>query len=828
MSIVCKTILSKTNIKLRSSLTAVLACVFLLVAAIAYTQSPANRYQMPSQVLVDIVDAPPTPEVSVSPDKKWILLLERPSLPPISELGEPELRIAGLRLSPQTNGRSRTNPSNGLKLIRIDDLNERTILGLPGDPAIEYVRWSPDGKWISFTHTTEKGVELWAANVENAEAKKLIEQAVNTTVTGGPAWISDGRSLLVALVPESRGQAPEKPPVPAGPTIQENIGKTAPVRTYQDLLENTYDESLFDYYSTAQLARITVEGVVKHLGKPSIIASFSPSPDGGFILVHTIHRPYSYLVPCSSFPMWIDVIDIEGNPIHRVADLPLQEEVPVAFGSVPTGPRSVSWRGDKPHTLFWSEALDGGDAGKPAEKRDRLFQQTAPFDGNPEPFITLDLRFAGIQWRSDNLALVSEYWWRTRKQRSWIVSPGKPASNPELLFDLSFEDRYNNPGTPMMKQNNMGQSVLLTADSGQSLFLNGEGASPEGDRPFVDRYDLMNRSSMRLFRSEAPYYERPIDILDDAAQYLLVIRESQKEPPNFFVRDLQGGNMRQLTRFPNPTPQLEGMHKEIIKYTRSDGVELSATLYLPPDYDPKRDGPLPTLMWAYPREFKSADAASQVSGSPYSFARLNGMSTPIWLAIGYAVLDGPTMPIIGEGDAEPNDTYVEQLVSSAEAAVDEMVRRGISEHGRIAIGGHSYGAFMTANLLTHSDLFATGIARSGAYNRSLTPFGFQAEERTFWEAPEVYFTMSPFMNAENINEPILLIHGELDNNSGTFPIQSERYYHSLKGLGKTARLVMLPYESHGYRARESILHMLWEMEEWLDRYVKAAKPAPGK
>jgi len=828
MSIACKTLVSKSNIKFRTSLATVSVCVFLLVTAIAQAQSPANGYQTPCQALVDIVDAPPTPGVSLSPDKKWMLLLERPSLPPISELAEPELRIAGLRLSPQTNGRSRTNPSNGLKLIRIDDLEERAILGLPSDPAIEYVRWSPDAKWISFTHTTEKGIELWIANIRTAKAKKLIEQEVNTTVAGGPIWISDSRSLLVALIAESRGQVPEKPRVPAGPTIQENIDKTAPVRTYQDLLENAHDESLFDFYSTAQLARISVEGVVKHLGKPGIIAGFSPSPNGEYILVHTIHRPYSYLVPYSSFPMSIDVIDIEGNPAHRVADLPLQEEVPVAFGSVPTGPRSVSWRADKPNTLFWAEALDGGDAGKPAEKRDRLFQQAAPFVDKPAPFSTLALRFAGVQWGSEDLALVSEYWWRTRKLRTWMVSPGKPVSDPELLFDLSFEDRYNNPGTPMMKQNDMGRSVLMTADSGRTLFLNGEGASPEGDRPFVDRFDLVNKQSERLFRSEAPYYEQPLDILDDTAQYLLLIRESQKEPPNLFIRDLQDGKMKQLTRFPNPTPQLEGMHQELIKYTRSDGVELSATLYLPPDYDPKRDGPLPTLMWAYPQEFKSADAAGQVSGSPYSFAQLNGMSTPIWLALGYAVLDGPTMPIIGEGDAEPNDTYVEQLVSSAEAAVEEMVRRGISERGRIAIGGHSYGAFMTANLLTHSDLFATGIARSGAYNRSLTPFGFQAEERTFWKAPDVYFTMSPFMNADKINEPILLIHGELDNNSGTFPIQSERYYHALKGLGKTARLVMLPYESHGYRARESILHMLWEMEKWLDRYVKATKPASGE
>jgi dipeptidyl aminopeptidase/acylaminoacyl peptidase len=776
-------------------------------------------------VLVDIIDAPPTPGVSLSPNNEWMLLLERPSLPPISELAEPELRIAGLRLSPQTNGRSRTSPSNGLKLVRIDDLEERPISGLPADPRIEYVRWSPDGSWISFTNTTDHGIGLWVVNVQTARAVELIEPAINTTLAGGPVWVADSRTLLVALVPESRGPAPERPSVPAGPTIQENIDKTAPARTYQDLLQDAYDESLFQYYATAQLATITIDGVLEQLGEPGIIADFTPSPNGEYILVETIHRPFSYLVPYYSFPTRVEVIDLTGAPVHLVADLPLQEEVPVAFGSVPTGPRNVSWRGDKPATLSWVEALDGGDAGRQAEERDLVMQHPSPFDGEPQPLVTLGYRLAGMSWGTDDLAIVAEMWWRTRQMRTWIVRPGRPGSEPDLLFERSYEDRYNDPGYPMMQQNDMGQYVLLTADGGRSLFLSGPGASPEGDQPFIDKFDLRNKQSERLFRSEAPYYEQPVEMLDERGRYILVRRESQQDPPNYFVRDLRSGDLRQITFFPDPTPQLAGMQKELITYPRSDGVELSGTLYLPPGYDAQRDGPLPMLMWAYPREFKSADAASQVAGSPYRFTRLSGWSTPLWLTLGYGVLDGPTMPIIGEGEAEPNDSYVEQLVASAEAAVDEVVRRGVAERGRIGIGGHSYGAFMTGNLLTHSDLFSAGIARSGAYNRSLTPFGFQAEERTFWEAPEVYFTMSPFMNADKMNEPILLIHGEMDNNSGTFPIQSERYYHALKGMGKTARLVMLPYESHGYSARESILHMLWEMEQWLDRYVKQAQPA---
>ncbi|MRR10727.1 S9 family peptidase, partial [bacterium] len=323
----------------------------------------------------------------------------------------------------------------------------------------------------------------------------------------------------------------------------------------------------------------------------------------------------------------------------------------------------------------------------------------------------------------------------------------------------------------------------------------------------------------RLFRSEAPHYELPVEILDPAQGTFLTRRESVSEPPNYYVRNLKTNSDRALTAFPHPTPQIAGVYKELIRYEREDGVKLTGTLYLPPGKKPA-DGPFPLLMWVYPQEFKSADAAGQVTDSPYRFVRVSPMSPLLWLAAGYAVLDDPTMPIVGEGQAEPNDTYVKQLVAGARAAVDEMVRRGIAERGRIAIGGHSYGAFTTANLLAHTDLFAAGIARSGAYNRTLTPFGFQAEERTFWQAPETYFIMSPFSHADKIKKPLLLIHGEADNNPGTFPMQSERFFSALKGHGATVRLIMLPHESHGYRARESLLHMAAEMTDWLQACIR--------
>ena len=437
--------------------------------------------------------------------------------------------------------------------------------------------------------------------------------------------------------------------------------------------------------------------------------------------------------------------------------------------------------------------------------------------------ITIGLRFSGISWGNDDLAIINSWWWKTRQIQAWTTRPGKPDAEPNLLIDRSWEDRYGDPGQPLTRRTDKGTWVLLTADKGKTLFLKGNGASPEGDRPFLDEFDLATHETTRLFHSEAPYYESPVRLFDVNKRLLLTRRESITEPPNYFMRDLKKNEMTQVTTFPHPTPQFKDVQKEMIRYQRADSLQLTATLYLPADYN-SDDGPLPMLMWAYPQEFKSADAAGQVTDSPFRFVRIGWSSPLLWLAHGYAVLDDPTMPIVGEGDEEPNDSFVEQLVSSAQAAVDEVVRRGVADPERLAIGGHSYGAFMTANLLAHSDLFRLGIARSGAYNRTLTPFGFQAEERTLWESPEIYFGMSPFMHAEKINEPILLIHGEADNNSGTYPLQSKRFYAALKGHGAIARLVMLPHESHGYRARESVLHMLYESADWLDRYVKNAEP----
>ncbi len=609
----------------------------------------------------------------------------------------------------------------------------------------------------------------------------------------------------------------EAPSIPSGPIVQENINKKSPSRTYQDLLKNPYDEALFDYYATAQLYSISLENSIPtKIGKPDIYQNYEPSPDGKYLLLQTLHRPYSYLVPVWAFPQKVTITNLQGQLIKAIADLPLADNVPIGFNATRAGQRDHNWRNDTPATLYWVEAQDGGDPKKNVPIRDKVFMWEAPFAAAPRELTSTKLRFDKIRWGNDNLALMTERWWANRKEITTLLAP--KTGTATVLFDRSYEDSYTSPGQPEMTKNSFGRSVLEVDNN--NLIMIGQGASAEGDRPFIDQLNLQTKKTTRLWRSTAPYYEQPIQILNWKQQIVLTRRESPTENPNYFIRNLKTRKAPvAVTQFPHPYPQMKDVQKQLLTYKRADGVDLSATLYLPASYK-KENGSLPTLLYAYPQEFKTKDAAGQVSGSPYSFTYLSWGGPVFWVTQGYAVLDKTSIPIVGEGSNEPNDTYIDQLVAGAKAAIDEGVRLGVVDANRVGVMGHSYGAFMTANLLSHSNLFKAGIARSGAYNRTLTPFGFQAEERTYWQAPEVYFNMAPFNHADKIKTPILLIHGEADNNSGTFPIQSERYYNAIKGHGGTARYVVLPYESHSYRGKESILHMLWEMDKWLDTYVK--------
>ena len=783
-----------------------------------------DGYQTPVDALKALVDAPVAPGVSVSPDGSRLLLMDRESVPGIDELAQPELRLGGMRINPRNNGPSRSSYYTGLTISDIASGQETQVSGVPAGGKIGGVSWSQDGSHIAFTISFDDRIELYLAESSEGTARRLVEKPLNAVLGSPYAWMPGGKSLLVRTISATRGTMPPEPKVPTTPVIQENLGQTAPAATYQDLLATPYDEDLFEWLLQSELVNVSVSGTLAEVGPNGMIYSMDPSPDGKYILVETVKRPFSYLVTVGRFPKSLVVHDRTGAVVKKIADIPLMEEIPSGSGSTATGIRSIGWRQDADATLAWVEALDGGDGNAKVDFRDALYQLKAPFSGAPVEYFRTELRYAGVSWSDAGFALVSDRWTSTRQTRTYVIRPDGGTGRSQVLFDRSYEDQYANPGNPMSEVGPNGRRLLVTADNGTSIFLSGTGASAEGSRPFLHKMTLRTGEVTELFRSEGPFYESVSGWIDPAKGTFLTSRESVSEPPNYYVRQVGSSEMTALTHFEHPYPEMDAISKEFITYTREDGVPLSATLYLPAGYDKGRDGPLPTLIWAYPAEFKSAEAAGQITDSPYRFKRVSYSGAIPYVTQGYAVMDDASMPVIGEGDEEPNDSFINQLILNAKAAIDEGSRRGVVDPDRVAVAGHSYGAFMTANLLAHSDLFRAGIARSGAYNRTLTPFGFQAEPRTFWESPEVYYAMSPFMHANKVNEPILLIHGLADNNTGTYPIQSERFYAGLKGNGATARLVMLPHESHGYRSRESLLHVMWETANWLDTYVKNAPP----
>ncbi|MGZ3756262.1 MAG: prolyl oligopeptidase family serine peptidase [Mucilaginibacter sp.] len=797
--------------------------ILLVLAAFTVKAQDAVSYQTPPKEIADLLLAKPTPTVSISSKADWLLLAEHTSYPSVAELAMPELRIAGLRINPENFAPSRQNFISNFTLKNIKTGQSFTIAGLPQPLKAGNMSWSPNEKKILFTQTNPKGVDLYVIDIATKKAMKVNKAALNVVLGSGIAWIDDDE-IMYHTITKPASMAPQKSLMPKGPTIQQNLGKTAPSATFEDLIKSPYDEQLFEFYATSQLVE-NKGGVETPVGKPAIYDNINLSPDKKYMMVRTIRKPFSYLVTAGGFPSTVAITDLKGKTVKVLAELPSTEGRPSGNDNTQDVDRAFSWRGDEAATVTWCHPLDSGLIKRKVEFHDAVYELSAPFNESPKQLFKTNMRYRGTQWGTATLALVTEM---SRAKQVERVSRYNPSTGAlEKLYERNETDAYTDPGSPVMAKNKFGRMVIYPVDNGTKLLMNNVvGSSPKGDLPFLAKFDLATKQNEILWRCNEGYFEEVVDVLDADKLVLLTRKESQTEVPNYYIKNLMLKIAdRPLTEFKNPYPQLVGVTKQKVSYKRADGVDLTGDLYLPKGYNKAKDGPLPVLIWAYPREFNSAADAAQIRGSQNKFITISWASPVFWVTQGYAILDNAEMPIVAKEGKKPNDTFVEQLKMNAEAAINKLADMGVGDRNRVAVGGHSYGAFMTANLLAHTNLFKAGIARSGAYNRTLTPFGFQNEDRTYWQDPQLYYDMSPFSYADKIKTPILLIHGDADDNSGTFPINSERLFAAIKGHGGTVRFVFLPYEAHSYRGKENLLHMLWEMNQWLDKYVKNASSA---
>jgi len=794
--------------------------IFCFSATIAVAQENLT-YQKPSATILALADYERAPSVSMDSKKEYMLFSFRNTYKTLDDLNQEEMRLGGLRINPITNIGSAMNYISNLKIRKVTDKTETQIKGLPENPRIAYISWSPNEKKIAFTNTIASGVELWVIDVASVSAKKLTQANLNANLGSPYSWMKDNETLCVKMIPKNRPSLIDgKKDLPKGPTVSASDGSKSQNRTYPDLLKNKTDETNFETLMTSELYKVSLSGKIDFFKSVDLYAGESFSPDGNYLMITTIQKPFSYIVPYNRFPLKSVVYDITGKEIKVVNEVPLNEVIPKGFSSVRKGKRSMSWRADKPSTLAYVVALDEGDQAKKVDFRDELFSWDAPFLSEAKSLIKTQQRYGGVIWGNESIAIVSDEWYDTRNTKTYLINPSNTSQAPKIISDRNSQDIYSDPGNFETKRNEYNRYVLAIENN--NAYLIGDGFTKDGQFPFIDEYNLGTLKTKRLYTST--FKDKKEDLLsieDFKKGDVLVQIQSKNEFPNYYFRNLKSKKLTQLTNFKNPFESIKNVYKEVIKYKRKDGVDLSGTLYLPDGYDrTKKSEKLPLLIWAYPAEYKDKNSAGQNDKNPNEFTFPYYGSFVYWVTKGYAVLDDASFPIIGEGTTEPNDTFMTQLVDDAEAAIDAVDKLGYINRKKCAIGGHSYGAFMTANLLSHSNLFACGIARSGAYNRTLTPFGFQSEQRNYWDIPAIYNEMSPFMNADKMKTPLLLVHGDADNNPGTFTLQSERYFQALKNLGAPVRLVLLPKEAHSYVAKENILHLLWEQDQFLEKNLK--------
>jgi dipeptidyl aminopeptidase/acylaminoacyl peptidase len=771
---------------------------------------------------MEVLHAPQLPRVWTAPTGEYMLLADPVLYPPLAELGGPMHKLAGMRVNPATNGYHGQHGGTSPRLVGVEG-GAVTPLDLPADAEVMGVSWTADGQRFALTVGFADHIGLWVGSVDG-EITRIRDFALNPLLGTAVSWLPDQERLLVLRIPE-RGPAPEPPAIPAGPEISEGEGASAR-STYEarNLLETVHDDALFEYYTTSEIVILDpASGEFEVVGAPAPYATAEFSPDGEYLLIERLVGPWSHEVAWWRFAHEIEVWNGEGETVASIASLPLSDAVPVH--GVPLGPRSVSWRPTAPHTLFWVEALDGGDPVAEVPHRDRVMRLDAPFTADSEEVFRAEHRAWLSAWGAEDGMLMLNQRERMRRWRYvWLLDVD--AGTSRLWFDLDEDDRYGDPGYPVFRQLPNGRWVLR--QEGDAVYFRGSGATDQGDRPFLDLRHLESGEAERLFRSDPDRYEYFVAFAGDDDRFVMS-SESAVDVPNYYLATLgeaieaasgeaaRAMTREPITRFEDPAPQLREIEKRLVRYEREDGVPLSFELLLPPGYE--EGTPLPTVLYAYPLEYSGMATAGQVSGSTRRFMRIYGPSHLYFLLRGYAVLDRTAMPMLGDPETT-YDTFVPQLVADAEAAVAKAVEMGVADPERIGIIGHSHGGLMVANLLAHTDLFAAGIARSGSYNKTVQPFGYQSERRSLFEARDAYINASPTFFADQVDEPVLIIHGADDSNPGTLTPQSEVFYEAVRGSGGTARLVLLPFEDHGYRGRESVEHVLWEQLEWFDTYLK--------
>ncbi len=807
-----------------------------LFGSFALAAESNSNYDQPQQEILDVMRAQSPPTSNISPTQNMILLVSRQDYPSISRVSTPFLRLAGTRVEIKNHSKHDTLGGNGIKpcvnaleLVKIEN-SARTPLLLPDGACAENPQWSADGKYFAFTNVTKDSVELWVGDSTRGKIHRVPSVRINPMLDHELKWMPDQKHLLVKLLPEQLGLPPSTPLMPNGPNIQVANGEKGQSSTYEsrDTLGSKHDEDLFDYYANSQLALVdVVTSKVTRLGKPANFDVVSPAPDGHHILVSEIHKPYSYVTTYKRFPHSVNVWNISQPAkvkVFAIADLPLADRVPIHGESL--GPRNFDWRPTDLASLVWAEALDEGDWNVKVPNRDKVMLQKAPFLTPPIEIIRTEHRFQGLQWtEKSDTALLYEYDKNRHWMRTFVINIDNSSQKPRLIWDRSINEKYSHLGSPVMTHLSNGERVIRI-DS-DAIYLSGQGSSPDGDRPFLNKLNLNTLETVRLFRSDKDAYERFMSFKGKDYRSFYTSRETVMEPPNVHLRVL-GSEVRAtegeavfsstkvaITQITDPTPSVRAIQKRIVKYKRADGIDLSFTLYTPPGYI--EGTRIPTILHAYPKDYADASTVGQIKGSQATFTRLR--SHRLLLLAGYALIDDASFPIVGD-PKRAYDTYTEQLVADAKAAVDEAVRLGVADLDRIGVTGHSHGALMTVNLLVHSNLFRAGVATSGSYNKTLTPFGFQNETRSIWEAPDVYQKVSPFFYADKLKTPLLIVHGADDANPGTTPLQASKLFEAIRGNGGIARLVMLPHEPHWYTALESNEQLVFEMVSWFDRYLK--------